>query len=180
MWRLALDLEVLVVDVERLGGIADQHVVGLPVAQEGGGAGVAVLAVAVAGLLLVEDEADDVVGAAVVEGLLQRGVDDVVGRGDHVAEGADAAQVVAVSAERADVGHEFILSDSGGRLYGPSQGSYLRAGDNQRRAGGVSPRRKGRFVDRADTAIDAGGTAWCTGGAVMRRLPHEPAVRAAT
>src|SRR5262249_52795723 len=36
---------------------------------------------------------------------LQGRVDDVVGRGDHVAEVADAAQVVAVSTERTDVGH---------------------------------------------------------------------------
>ena len=101
-----LDLKILRVDVERLGGIADEHVVGLPVAEEAGGAGVAVDAVVVAGLFLVEDEADDVVGTAVVERLLQGGVDDVVGRGDHVAEGADAAQVVAVGAECVNLGHE--------------------------------------------------------------------------
>ena len=94
----------------------------MPFAEEAGGAGVAVLAFVVARLFLVEDEADDVVGAAVVEGLLQRGVDDVVGRRDHVAEGADAAQVVAVGAEGPDLGHVFVLSDSAGRLYGPVQG----------------------------------------------------------
>ena len=44
-------------------------------------------------------------GVPVVQGLLEGGVDDVVRRGHDVAECADAAQVIAVSAEGADVGH---------------------------------------------------------------------------
>ena len=51
----ALDLEVLVVDVQRPGGVLHQNVVALPVAQEAGGAGVAVLGLVVARLFLVED-----------------------------------------------------------------------------------------------------------------------------
>src|SRR5207249_3679388 len=72
-----------------------------------------------------EDEADDVVGAAVVEGLLQGRVDHVVGRRDHVAQGADAAQVVAVGAEGPDLGHAFVLSHGEGRRFGPGRQAIL-------------------------------------------------------
>ena len=45
---LALDLEVLVIDVQAAGRVLGQHAVGLPVAQAAGGAGVAVVRVGVA------------------------------------------------------------------------------------------------------------------------------------
>ena len=51
----ALDLEVLVVDVQAAGGVLHENVVALPVAQEAGGAGVAVLGLGVGRLFLVED-----------------------------------------------------------------------------------------------------------------------------
>ena len=95
--------------VSRLWPVTDQHVVAQPVAQGGGGARVAVVRVAVARLLLIQDQADDVVGAAGVQGLLKAGVDHIIGRRDHIAERSDAAQVVAVSAEGADVGHVRVL-----------------------------------------------------------------------
>ncbi len=174
----ALDLVFLGANVERLGGIADEDVVGDPVAEEAGGAAVAVAAVVIARLFLVEDEADDVMGAALVEGLLQRGVDHVVGRGDHVAEGADAAQIVAVGPEGPDLGHELVLSDSTGRLYGSGRGGYLRAGDAMRRAGSHPPGEPGCVSARREavsgprtTPIDAGRAPRRGGGAVARRLP---------
>jgi uncharacterized RDD family membrane protein YckC len=105
---LALDLEVLVVGVQGAGRVLDDDVLALPVAQEGGGAGVAIAGLVVAGLFLVEVEADDVVGAALVEGVLQRRVDDVVGWSDDVAEGADAAQVIAERPESTDLGHRIL------------------------------------------------------------------------
>src|SRR5262249_10675697 len=101
------------IHVQRAGAVLDQHVVGQPLAQNGGGAGVAVVALAVRGRFLVQDESDDVVRAFVVQSLLQVGVDDVIGRSDHVAERTDAAQVVAVRAEGADVGHGGFLSRLG-------------------------------------------------------------------
>ena len=44
-------------------------------------------------------------GWSLVEVFLQLGADDVVGRGDHVAQRADAAEVVTDSAEGLDFGH---------------------------------------------------------------------------
>src|SRR5262249_43014032 len=70
----------------------------------------------------VEDQADDVVRALVVERLLQRGVDHVIGRCDHVAQGADAARVIAKGTECTNVGHENALVE---RLYGAREGRYL-------------------------------------------------------
>ncbi len=68
---VALDLEILVVDIERTGRVLGQDAVVLPVAQKAGGPRVAVVVVVVGGLFLVEDQPDDVVWAAVVKGLLE-------------------------------------------------------------------------------------------------------------
>src|SRR5262249_8229226 len=93
------------ISVEGAGRVLMQHVVTEPIAQKAGRAGIAVVGVVVAGFFLVENEADDVIGAAVVQSLLQGRVDDVVRWSDDVAQGADAAQVIPVSAKRANVGH---------------------------------------------------------------------------
>ena len=79
-----------------------------------GGAGVAVvgllaggqevLRLGVAGLVLAEDDADEVVGAALVVALLHVGRDLVVGLGDDVLH-ADAGGVVAKCAKGIDAGH---------------------------------------------------------------------------
>src|SRR5208283_3864220 len=111
----ALDLELLVVDVQAAGGVVQENAVLLPVAQAAGGARVAVIAVGVGSRFLVQDQADNVVRAAVVELLLQRGIDDVVRRRHHVGEGSDPSQVVAVSAESTDVRHARISSGSRSR-----------------------------------------------------------------
>ena len=77
-------------------GLGEQHPRRLPVLEQSLRPRVAVVhLVVVARLDAVEDQADDVAGMLLVELLLQLGVDHVVGRGDHVAQGADVAQVVA-------------------------------------------------------------------------------------
>src|SRR5207237_1255705 len=57
-------------------------------------------------LFLVQDEADDVMGTTLVERLLQGGIDHIVRRGHDVAQGADAAKVVAKCAKRANICHD--------------------------------------------------------------------------
>src|SRR5207253_4988478 len=57
-------------------------------------------------LLLVQDEADDIMGTTLVECLLQGGIDHIVRRGHDVAQGADAAKVVAKCAKRANICHD--------------------------------------------------------------------------
>src|SRR5262245_47509270 len=59
-----LDLEVLMIDVQRAGRVLGQDALPLPVAQAAGGACVAVVVLGVGRRFLVEDQANDVVGAA--------------------------------------------------------------------------------------------------------------------
>src|SRR5947207_2096280 len=75
---VSFDLVLLVQHVETTGGVLLDDALGEPVAQVTGGARVAVVGVGVAGLRAVELDADAVVGAAVVERLLQSVVDDIV------------------------------------------------------------------------------------------------------
>ena len=92
----ALGRELLMIDVNRRIGIRVEHAFRLPVLVEPLGPRVAVVdLVVVARLDLVEDQADDVIGALLVEFGLEFRADDVVGRGDHVAQRSDLAKVVA-------------------------------------------------------------------------------------
>src|SRR5262245_20257307 len=70
------------------------------------GGGVSVVRLRVVRLRLVQDQADNIVGAAVVERLLQGRIDHVVRRGDHVAQSAHSAQIVSNSAKRTNIGHD--------------------------------------------------------------------------
>src|SRR5262245_18454414 len=90
---LAFDLELLMIDVQASSGVLFENAVLLPIAQMARGTGIAVGRFRIARFFLVENEANDVMRAALVERLLERGIDDVVRRRDHVAKGADAAQV---------------------------------------------------------------------------------------
>src|SRR5262249_9015467 len=103
---LALNLELLVINVQSPRRILHQPAFALPLAEGVGGARVAVVGLGVAGQFLVEDQADNVVRAAIVESLLQGRVDDVVWWSDDVAEGADAAEVVTKRTEGSDFGHD--------------------------------------------------------------------------
>ena len=110
-------------------GLFGEDAFGAPVLQVLGGAGVAVvrllaggkelLRLGVAGLVLAQDDADEVVGAALVVALLHLGRDLVVGLGDDVLH-ADAGGVVAEGAEGIDAGHARSQFSSGClvRLYG--------------------------------------------------------------
>ncbi len=92
-------------DVEGRLGVLAQDPLAPPVLEELGGAGVAVSARGVARLLAIELQAHDVVGAGLVEPVLELGADHVVGRRHHLGEGADAGHLVPDASERADVGH---------------------------------------------------------------------------
>src|SRR5262245_22535043 len=102
----AFDLEFLMVDVEPACRVLLNDALGQPIAQEAGSATVAIAGFRIGIQRLVQFEADDVVGAAIVETLLESGINDVVGRADHVAEGADAGKIVAMGAKCLDVGHD--------------------------------------------------------------------------
>ena len=100
-----LDLEGLLVDVEGGWSSSRRMPSRRQSLQESRGPGVAVWARCVAGFLAVQLQADDVVRAGVVEPVLERRLDHVVGRRDHVGEGADPGHVVADPAEGMDLGH---------------------------------------------------------------------------
>ena len=100
-----LDLELLVVDVERRGRLLHHHPLVAPATKELRRPGVLVRPLVIPRLLPVELDPDHVGGVPLVERLLERRVDDVVRRGDHLREGADVLGVVAEAAERGDVGH---------------------------------------------------------------------------
>ena len=91
--------EHLVIDVDRRLGLGEQHALAQPVAQQPGGARVAIVVLVVARLVAVEDQPHDVGRVLLVELLLQLGVDHVVRRRDDVAQRADVAEVVANAAE---------------------------------------------------------------------------------
>ena len=76
---LALDLEGLAVEVVRRVGVLAEDAAPEPLLEEAGGPGVAVRLGRIAGLLAVQLEADDVVGAGIVKLVLEGGVDHVVG-----------------------------------------------------------------------------------------------------
>lgn len=76
---VAFDGVVDAVGVDGGCGGGGEDVVLLPLVEEGGGSGVAVVGVGVGGFDFVEDESDEVVGVVVVELLLEFVVDDVVG-----------------------------------------------------------------------------------------------------
>ena len=102
----ALVGELLVIDVDGRVGLGEQHALRLPVLEESPRPGVAVVhLVVVARLDAVEDQADDVAGMLAIKLLLQVGIDHVVGRGDHVAQRADVAEVVAEGAEGLNFRH---------------------------------------------------------------------------
>ena len=103
--RSPLDLELLVVDVERRGRLLHHHPLVAPTAEELRRPGVFVCPLVIAGLLPIELDPNHVGGVPLVERLLERRVDDVVRRGDHLREGADVLGVVAKAAERGNVGH---------------------------------------------------------------------------
>ena len=79
-----------------------------PVCEGLGGAGVDVICLVVAFVVLAEDDADEVVGAAVVVGLLHLGGDLVVGLGDYVFQ-TNFLGIVAEGAEGVDLGHLLIV-----------------------------------------------------------------------
>ncbi len=102
---LRLDLEFLAVDVERTGRVLSENAVARPIAQRHGGAGITVIVRGIGGRFLVENQANHVIRAAVVERLLQGGIDHVVRRRDHVAEVADAGEVITKAAKGLHFGH---------------------------------------------------------------------------
>ena len=93
------------VDVQRGVVFLAEDALAQPVLQEPGGARVSVLRFGVAGLLAVQLQPDDVVGAGLVEPVLQGRVDHVVGRGHHVGQCPHLGHVVADAMERTHVGH---------------------------------------------------------------------------
>lgn len=90
-------------------GLFGEDAVFAPVAEGMGGAGVDVLLLAVVGLVLAEDDADEVVGAGFVVALLHGRGDLVVGLGDNVFH-VDAGGIVTEGAEGIDAGHALGLS----------------------------------------------------------------------
>ena len=103
--RASLHLELLMVDVECRGRLLHHHPLVAPGAEELRRPGVLVRPLVIPRLLPVEFDADHVGGVPLVERLLERSIDDVVRRGDHLRQGADVLGVVAEAAERGDVGH---------------------------------------------------------------------------
>ncbi len=80
-----LHVKILLIGIDRAGGILHDHPLALHVAQTGGRTRIAIAGLVVAWLLLVQDQADDVVRAPLVQSLLQGGIDHIVGRSHHVA-----------------------------------------------------------------------------------------------
>ena len=99
-------------------GLFGEDVVFAPVVEVFGGAGVDVvglfaggqefLGFGVAGLVLAEDDADEVVGAGLVVALLHGGGDLVVGLGDYSFH-VDAGGVVTEGAEGVEAGHAVLV-----------------------------------------------------------------------
>ena len=81
--------------------VGDEDPLQRPLLERLGGVLVGVAAAGVLG----EVDLDDVEGRARDEALALLGVDDVVGRGDHVAERRDGREVVVERAQRQDLGH---------------------------------------------------------------------------
>ena len=106
----ALDLEFLMIHVQRPGRVLGEDALLLPIAQKLSGPRIAVVGRGVAGQFLVENQAHDVVGTAVVQSLLQRRIDDIIRRRDDVAELADPAKIVAMGAKGFDFSHDFLLN----------------------------------------------------------------------
>ena len=106
----AVDFEGLVVDIERRVVVLAENPLAQPVLEEPGGPRVAVDRAAVARLIAVELQADDVVRAGLVEPVLQGRVDHVVRRRNHVGQGADACDVVTDTAKGMHVRHRLIIS----------------------------------------------------------------------
>lgn len=95
----------LFIDIQCRGAIALENVVGQPIAQEGGAARVAVVRFGVAGQLAVENQADDIERAIIVELVLQGGVDDIVRWRHHIGKGPGLGQIVTIGSEPANVRH---------------------------------------------------------------------------
>ncbi len=110
---LPLDLEGLVVDVERGVVVLAEDPLAVPIPEESSRAAVPVLGGVVTRLFAVQLEPDDVVRARLVELLLQRRVDHVVRRGDHVGHRADSCDVVTNTPERLNLGHRDSSHRSG-------------------------------------------------------------------
>ena len=89
----------LVVNVKRRVIVLAQDALAQPVLEKPAARAVSVCHAAVAGLIPVQLEPDDVIRAGLVELVLQAGVDHVVGRRHHVGERADTGHVVADTAE---------------------------------------------------------------------------------
>ena len=100
-----LDLELLVVDVERRRRLLHHHPLLPPRLQILGGPGVFVALLVIARLLPVELQPDHVGRVLLVELRLQVRIDHVVGRRDHLRQRADVLGVVAEATERGDGGH---------------------------------------------------------------------------
>ncbi len=96
--------KALRIDVDRGLGILQKNSLPAPVAEEGRGAAINVVAIGVASLVLAEDQADQVVGAGGVIAILRLRGDLVVGLG-HDGGRSHTLRIVAEGAERDDVGH---------------------------------------------------------------------------
>ncbi len=103
--RLALDLERLLIDVERDVIVLAEQALSQPVLEESGGTRVTTLGRGIAGLCAVELQADRIVRAGLIEPVLQGRVDDVVGGSHHVRQRPDSCNIIADTAERTHVGH---------------------------------------------------------------------------
>jgi len=103
--RLPFDRVLLLVHVQPASGILVDHARGDPLAKRVRGAGVPVVRLVIARLVAREFEPDRVVWAGVVELLLERGVDHIVRRRDHIGERAHAPEVVPKPAKPPNISH---------------------------------------------------------------------------
>ena len=87
----AVESELLVIDVNRRVGFGKQHALGLPVLQETGSTGIAIILWRVTRLLAVKDQPHRVAGVLFIKLFLQLGRNHVVGGGDHVAQRTNVA-----------------------------------------------------------------------------------------
>jgi hypothetical protein len=94
-----------VVDINGLLPLREQDALALPVAHRLGRAGVAVVGVVVAILILAQNDPYTVGGVQIIELLLQLTVDHVVRWSNHIAERTNLSEVVTDTRKGTDVGH---------------------------------------------------------------------------
>ncbi len=105
----SLDLELLVINVDSPRSVLNQDVLVKPLLERQRRPGVAIVVLGIGRILLVENQANHVVGVAVVQCLLQITVNYVVGRGDDVAQCTDATQLISKPTKGLYVGHDLLL-----------------------------------------------------------------------